>query len=261
MKNIKNKCGIGYINSDFFDAYFLLLSMEHRGQESAGIAGIENGELEVARWLGKVHRKKYHDLKEKMEKYREFLVHTRYATTGSKRELLRDSQPLTIDGEDVYLEDNYFTKGAKLGIAHNGQIVGSDELMEKYKIKTGSDTEVLLRVYKEKGIEEVITTIPASYSAIICDKDARIAFRDRHGIRPLWYGEKNGLPVISSEDFPIRKIGGKPKREIEPGEVVFLDREDISFKKFTARMKNFASSNLLILRERNRVLKGKELAM
>ena len=242
MKSSRNKCGIGYVSSNFLDAYTMLRGIEHRGQETTGIARIKNGKINVIRWLGEIYEKsfrEYRDLEREMEEDSKFLVHTRYATRGSKQELLRDAHPVTIDGKDIFDGENYYTREATSAIVHNGQVVDVNDLIKKFKLKTGSDTELLLRLYKKEGIESLMEQIPASYSMIISDSDGVVGCRDRYGIKPLWYGEKDGLPILCSEDFPIRKIGGKPEREIKPGEIVYIKGGTISIEKFSKPREKF----------------------
>lgn len=197
-------------------------------------------------------------LEKYFKKYNEFLVHTRYATFGSKEELLKGAQPITTSGFKINGKYSYSEK-AKSAIVHNGQLVSIEDLSEEFPNITGNDTEFLLRMYEKCGIEKVIENIPAAYSAIISDKERVTGFRDRYGIRPLWYGEKDGFPVLASEDSCIKKIGGKPVREIKPGEVVYVEDGEIDFEKVGKTNEKFCFLNIIISQILVLILMGKML--
>ncbi len=253
MGSLRDKCGVGFVNSRF-DAYVMLRGLEHRGEETTGIAGMEDKEIDSRRWLGKVYRESYEDI-EKM-RGEQFAIHTRYATQGSKKELLKDAHPITIDGYDSLSTEKQtsFTKGASSAIVHNGQVVGDKIFPNEME----SDTELLLQTYKKYGIHKLMEEIPGSYSMIILDEGNVIGCRDRYGIKPLWYGEKEELPVLCSEDFPIKKIGGKPIREVHPGEIVYIEDDKVSFEKVVEPEENFCFFEINYLSNPNSTFKGRK---
>lgn len=263
MRYPRDKCGVGYINS-FLDAYTLLRGLEHRGEETTGIAGLNGGEIKAIRWLGKIYEMDLENdeaLKKEFKKYNRFLVHTRYATQGSKEELLRDAHPITINGNLNVGGNTSYSQGSDSAIVHNGQLINTDKLYKQFSedMVTGSDTELLLRVYREYGIKELMERIPSSYSAIIADGERVIGFRDPYGVKPLWYGEKNGSPILCSEDFPIRKTGGTPIREIEPGEVVYIEDDKVSFEPIKKPNEKFCFFEYNYLADPNSQFKGKKV--
>lgn len=232
----RDMCGIGLANS-VFDAEIMLRGLEHRGEDSSGMSGIvSDGSINSIRWLGKVYTMSLLELEEifgDTNKINKINVHTRYATSetdGSKNELLRDAHPITIDGNYVLERGKSYTSGATSAIVHNGQIVCTD-IVNPFvaEMKTGTDTELLLRIYQKFGIHQLIEQVPAAYSAIILDDKKVIGFRDGYGMKPLWLGEKDGNHLLCSEDFPIRKIGGKPIREVNPGEIVIIEDDNKAY--------------------------------
>ncbi len=253
MGSLRDKCGVGFVNS-CLDAYGMLRGLEHRGEETTGIAGMKDKEIYAMRWLGKVYNKNYEDI----EKIRgeQFAIHTRYATQGSKDEILRDAHPITLDGYDSLSTEKQtsFTKDASSAIVYNGQVVGDKIFPNEIE----SDTELLLRTYKEYGIHKLMEEIPGSYSMIILDEGNVIGCRDRYGIKPLWYGKKDGLPVLCSEDFPIKKIGGKPIREVDPGEMVYIEDGKVSFEKVVEPEEKFCFFEKNYLSNPNSTFKGRK---
>jgi len=223
----RDKCGVGFVHSAF-DGQIMLRGLEHRGEESSGISGIvSDGGINAIRWLGKIYNMSLLELEETFGNSDKLILHTRYATNGSKDELLRDAHPITLDGDGILDKGKSHTSGATSAIVHNGQVVYTDIVNQFVdKMKTGTDTELLLRIYNEYGIHQLLEQVPAAYSAIILDGKKVIGFRDGHGMKPLWLGEKNGDYLLCSEDFPIRKIGGKPIREVNPGEIVIIEDDN-----------------------------------
>ncbi len=239
-------CGIGLANS-VFDALIMLHGLEHRGEDSSGMSGISSdGSTYSIRWLGKVYNMSLLELEEifgDSNKMQNLTVHTRYATSetdGSKNELLRDAHPITINGECVLERGKAYTLGATSSIVHNGQVIYTDIINQFVDtMKTGTDTELLLRAYDKFGIYQLMEQVPAAYSSIILDGKKTIGFRDSHGIRPLWLGEKDGKHLLCSEDFPIKKIGGKPLRELNPGEIVTIEDGRACFEQVVKPNKKF----------------------
>ena len=263
MKYPRDTCGVGYINNSFLDAYTLLRGLEHRGEETTGIAGLNEGNIKVVRWLGKIYKKnfeEYEALESEFKDYNKFLVHTRYATQGSKEKLLRDAHPITINGNFNLEGETFYSQDSDSAIVHNGQLVNIDALKEQFDNRiTSSDTELLLRVYKKGGIEEVMENIPSAYSAIIADGNQVIGFRDPYGVRPLWCGEKNDSPILCSEDFPIKKTGGIPIKEIKPGEVVYIEDGEMSFETIAKPKEKFCFLEYNYFADPNSQFKGKEV--
>ncbi|MBI4014815.1 MAG: hypothetical protein HY365_02570, partial [Candidatus Aenigmarchaeota archaeon] len=144
-------------------------------------------------------------------------------------DLLLAAHPHTIGGRDIRESNHYITRDADAAMVHNGTVssISTDGL------KTGCDTEGLLRLHHEHGPEYVLRTVPASYSVITANAGERgvTAYRDRYGRRPLWLGvDKNGAYMLASEDRSIEIIGGRPIREVTPGEMVTVYSNHVESK-------------------------------
>lgn len=199
--------------------YFGLYSLQHRGQESAGIVTSDNGTVHIYRGMGEVNevfaQKRYIDrLKGKIA-----VGHTRYSTTGASS--LTNIQPFLITN-----------RSKELAIAHNGNLTNSFSLKQKLEVagsifQTTSDTEIFLHLAalsRKRGwfnrVCDALTKVDGAYSLLFLTEDSLIAARDPLGFRPLALGKHNGSYVVASETCAFDIIGAKYLREIEPGEVL-----------------------------------------
>ncbi|WP_083490409.1 amidophosphoribosyltransferase [Caloramator mitchellensis] len=233
VDKFKEECGVFgiYVNEEKTIAssvYYGLFALQHRGQESAGIALTTGSDFIVSKDVGLVSDVFDEDFLN--IKGIAAIGHVRYSTTGGSR--AENAQPL-------------FSK-YKLGniaIAHNGNLVNADivrELLEDAGVifQTTIDTEVVLNLIARaarKGIERAVfdamQAVKGSYSILILTDDKLIAVRDPHGIRPLCLGKIDGGYVLSSESCAFDAIGAEFVRDVEPGEIIIIDKEGIkSFK-------------------------------
>lgn len=219
----RDKCGIVVCHS-LHDTYAALKAIQHRGQDTAGIATRNRNGIEVLRWQGYVTnfslKNVYRNLNGSI-----FLGHVRYATFGAKDRLFAGAHPRFTGGRITEYTDpphpHLVANGARSAIVHNGTLYGAP-------VTEDIDTDFMLKLYGDVGVERLVQILPGSYSAAVLDmeKDEVAVFRDRHKIRPLWIGEKDGRIVAASEDIAIREIGGKPIRELKGGEVVYINSEN-----------------------------------
>lgn len=219
-------CGIGYFHriSDSVEANRSGLS--HRGQDSEGYATIRNGSINVART--KRNLLSTSGLVDVIDHQRNAptLVSTRYRTTGinDPTQLILDSHPHVLDGYNEIQPDRCYTKGASIAMVHNGDVRIDNETfgINPAELRTTSDTEQLLHVYKKFGAEGVLRKVPHTYSAIVMESenDYVTAFRDQFGRRPLWVGtDSEGRYILASEDSTITGIGGDPIEPLTPGTI------------------------------------------
>ena len=200
--------------------YFALHSLQHRGQESAGIAVSDGIKLRSIRNLGLVTSVfNEHNL----NKLKGFIAigHNRYSTTGGNTQ--NNIQPIIISA-----------KHSVFSVAHNGNIVNAQKLANKLgdvKRSSTSDTEVLAyTIYRAKGDkwkDKIIHAAPSfmgAYSIVACSKKRLYAFRDPWGIRPLSIGKLNGYYVIASETCALETIGAVYTRDVAPGEIIEIDK-------------------------------------
>ncbi len=219
------------VAGDIHTAINLCGSLQHRGREAAGIAGISDKTIRVVKWIGTV---KAIDLEDffsffpKKEKFHTFLAHTRYATAGGKnfKDILRDAHPHTIGGYTVDKGNHLIIYDCEYAMVHNGQVDDSFfQPVDRSDMQTGCDTEALLQYYKQYGVEQILRKIPHSYTLALADlkKQVVIVARDRMGVKPGVFGEKDGVFSSASEDIALRKNGAKFKGEIEPGCVYHIN--------------------------------------
>ncbi len=209
--------------------YYGLFALQHRGQESAGIAVNDDGVFTACRDEGLVNEVFSHDRLEALGEGNIALGHVRYATTGSDRRL--NAQPLLVNHH----------KG-RMALAHNGNLVNSMELRRRLEengsiFHTTTDSEVIAYVIvrerlRSGSIEEAVSramdTLEGAYSLVIASPSKLIAARDRHGFRPLCMGKlEDGSVVFASESCALDAIGAAFVRDIEPGEVVTAGEEGV----------------------------------
>ena len=225
---LHEECGVFgiYLEDPEKDAvplvYYGLLSLQHRGQESAGIAAVKNKNLESRRGMGLAGEVFTPEAIEQL-KGSAAIGHVRYSTAGSSS--AENAQP--------------FVSRFKLGsiaVAHNGTLTNADvvrELLEDAGIgfTSTSDSEVIINLiaknYK-KGLERALTDtiqfIKGSYALAVLTDDALVGARDPNGIRPLCLGQTEGGWILASESCAIDAVGGKFLRDVEPGEVVIIGK-------------------------------------
>ncbi len=216
---LKEKCAVFGVKSrsDVFEnIYYALHSMQHRGQESAGIA-TSNDRIRIHKDMGlvsDVFKKAY--LSGSVG-----IGHVRYSTTGGSR--LENAQPLLIN----------YAKGS-FAIAHNGNIVNQDELRKRLEesgatFASTSDTEIVAKIIAQEhnrcgdfieAIKETMKQLVGSYSLAILYEDKVYAVRDPSGIRPLCIGVKDGEYMVSSESCALDVLGAKLVRDVKPSEIV-----------------------------------------
>lgn len=223
---IHEECGIVGVcgHSDSVGLTSLALhALQHRGQESAGIAVANKEGLRFYRKLGLVS-----DMVRKLRGFKDFkgfsaIGHTRYSTTGVSN--LINSQPILID-----------YKNGQLAIAHNGNLTNAGELRKMMEEKghifhSTNDSEIILHLIARSrkkdtvnAIAESLRKVRGAFSLVILTKDKIIAARDPLGIRPLCLGRRARSWVAASETCAFDIIGAKYVRDLEPGEMVVLQK-------------------------------------
>ncbi len=203
------------------DLYYGLRILQHRGQESAGLA-VYDGEVRAKRGMGLVHEV---FSKEDIATFRgnAGIGHVRYSTTGSS--VLDNAQPIVVR-----------TAYGEVALAHNGDISNAGELREELSKKgwafmTSSDSEVIVRLLANeiantgdvhRALKEFTNRLVGAYSLALLIKDTVYAVRDPLAVRPLCVGEGNGNMMISSESVVFDALGYKFIRDLKPGEIVEL---------------------------------------
>ena len=212
-------------------SYLGLYAMQHRGQESAGIASADGHRVVVSKDMGYV-ADVFDSARLATLEGTSAIGHTRYSTAGESG--LTNAQPILID----------CTHG-QIAIAHNGNLVNAQELKDHLVrlgaiFQTSSDTEVILHLYArsraatiEDAIVESISQVRGAFSVVILTPDRLIVARDSHGFRPLALGRLGDAWVACSETCALDLIGATYVRDVEPGEVVVIGPDGLkSLKPF-----------------------------
>ncbi len=205
-------------------AYFALYALQHRGQESAGIATCEGGHITTLRDTGLVSQvfdeEKLRALDGDMA-----IGHVRYSTTGGSS--WENTQP-------VWRDD-----GREVALAHNGNLTNAvelyNELVERgIKFRGTSDSEIMAALLSnedarpiENALEAVIPRLEGAFSTVVMTKRAVVAFRDPHGVRPLSLGKLGEHWCVASESCAFDIIGAELVREVSPGELVSIGERGI----------------------------------
>ena len=223
-------CGIvGIVDSGdvSFPLYYALYALQHRGQESAGIATFDGQTLFKAKSSGLVAEVFDKEILCGL-KGGTGLGHVRYPTTGEKA--LENIQPFT-----------FTFRGRKMALAHNGNLVNSLVLREEYEKRgqifcTTTDTEVIGNIIADEyrvsaDITEAVAMcmrrLQGSYSVVMMLDDEVWAFRDPLGIRPLCIGRTETGHVVASESVAIDALGGSFIRDVRPGELICLRKDGV----------------------------------
>ena len=200
--------------------YFGLFALQHRGQESAGIAVSEGGRVTALREMGLVPQV-FDEEKLAALPGEVAIGHTRYSTTGGAR--WSNAQPLVVHGS-----------ARTVALGHNGNLVDlgplRDELLaDGVTLVSSSDTEVIgaLLARNEAPLAEAVADtmgrLAGAYSVVAIADGALVAFRDPLGIRPLSLGRIGDDWIVASETCALDLVGAEPVRDVEPGEVVWVD--------------------------------------
>ena len=230
----KDECGIfgvfGHPDAAHM-TYLGLYALQHRGQESAGIAVASDGNIKLSRAMGYVSDVFDETVLSGLVG-RSAIGHVRYSTFGDSRVV--NAQPILID-----------CAHGEIALCHNGNLVNAAELRKELVaqgsiFQTNSDTEVVLHLYArstakaaEDAIVESVSRVKGAFSLAMLTPDALIAVRDPHGFRPLALGRLGDAYVVCSETCAMDLIGATYEREVEPGEVLVIDRSGVrSFKPF-----------------------------
>ena len=240
MSHIKEYCGLFgvYNNQEASLLTFLgLYSLQHRGEESCGIITFDGSAFHHRRGMGLVGEVFSEDRVKEL-KGRQAIGHVRYSTTGSTA--VRNIQPLFANSHRL-----------SLALAHNGNLVNSLELRQSLEKKgsifqSSSDSEIILHLImrsKKSGfidkVSDALEKVKGAYSLVMMDRDSIIGIRDPLGFRPLCVGEREDSFFISSESCALDLIGAKFIREVEPAEMIIIDKEGIhSYKPFKNHKRN-----------------------
>jgi amidophosphoribosyltransferase len=228
----KEECGIVGVftpgEESARTAYFALFALQHRGQESAGIAVSDAGRVRFHKDVGLVSQVFTEEamaaLKGEMA-----VAHTRYSTTGTS--VQRNAQPIfcqSVVGD--------------IAVAHNGNLTNAVALRDELEamgevLTTSSDSELLARILVRnldrgpvEAVRAVMERVEGAYSVTVLTPKIVLGFRDPYGVRPLTAGTVGSGYMLASETCAFAPVGGTAQRDLEPGEVAIIDREGMRFE-------------------------------
>ena len=207
-------------------AYLGLYALQHRGQESAGIASADGAVITFHKAMGIVSDIFSEEVLGRLHGHAA-IGHVRYSTTGSSE--LKNAQPFVVD----------FERGS-IAVAHNGNLVNADDLRRTLDVEgsifqSTMDTEVIVHLIAKSRMEAIedrivdaLSRVRGAYSLLFLTRECLIAVRDPHGIRPLVLGKvRGGGHVICSESCALDLIEGEMIREVEPGEMIVVDGKGV----------------------------------
>lgn len=215
--------------------YYGLHALQHRGQESAGICVSDGSEFHYHRGMGLV-KEVFDNDKLLALNGPVAIAHVRYSTAGESK--LANAQPLVFK----YREGD-------LAVATNGNIVNAPDIRSRLErqgsiFQTSSDTEVVAHLIARSqhddivdAVKESLVTLNGAYAFLFLTDDKLIAARDPHGLRPFVLGKLGGAWVFASETCAFDAIGAEYVRDIEPGELLVLDRDGMKEDRFAAPAK------------------------
>jgi amidophosphoribosyltransferase len=219
-------CGVFGIRSPERDvariAYFGLFALQHRGQESAGIAVCDHGRVTALRDMGLVTQV-FDEQKLRGLHGQIAIGHTRYSTTGSTA--WANAQPIVQHG-----------RARTIALGHNGNLTNAAELRaelaaEGLRLRSSSDTEVIAALVGgsdaplEDAIAAAMARLDGAYSVVALTEGKLVAFRDPHGFRPLSLGRLGADWVVASETCALDLVGAELECELQAGELVVVDEE------------------------------------
>ena len=234
LGKLKEECGVfgvydkGDVDEVVSLCYHALYALQHRGQESCGIAVNDEGIVTNHRDLGLVNEVFTKEVLASLGTGQMAVGHVRYATTGTRRR--SNAQPLAIN----------HVKGS-LALTQNGNITNAAELRKQYELEgaifqTTSDAEVIAytitkeRLHTpsiERAVEAAMGSLKGAYSLVLMSPRKLIAVRDPQGFRPLCMGKIGDSVLFASESCALNAVGATFVRDIEPGEIVVVSAEGV----------------------------------
>jgi len=230
---LKEECGVFGIYGAGLDVarltYYGLYALQHRGQESAGIAVADGRRIQLQKGMGLASEAI--DLEGLSSLQGHIAIgHVRYSTTGSSH--LVNAQPLV-----------FRCSRGMIGLAHNGNLTNVNTLRSQLfsngsVFQSSTDSEVIVNLiarYSQGSlIDSIMKTmidIKGAYSLVIITEKSLIGVRDPHGFRPLCLGRRGDAYVLASESCALDTVGAELVRDVEPGEIIIIDENGLTSRK------------------------------
>ncbi|MEE8442701.1 MAG: amidophosphoribosyltransferase [Dehalococcoidia bacterium] len=238
QESLHESCGVIGVYAPGLDVarttFYGLYALQHRGQESAGIATATGKRIHNFTSMGLVSQAFRETDLERLEGHIA-IGHTRYSTTGSTH--IRNAQPVLARSGTL-----------ELALAHNGNVINAEDLRRELaewgcSFTSTSDSEVIAQLlacapgqsWPEKA-SYMMRRLQGAYSLTVLTKDTLLGFRDPYGVRPLCLGKLDGGWVIASESCALDHLGAQYLREVEPGETVIVDQNGLTCVPYTGEL-------------------------
>jgi len=236
VKSLNEECGVfgvwGHPDASRV-VYFGLHSLQHRGQEGAGIVSNDQGRLRGHRDLGLLSEVFSDENKLTKLKGNAAIGHVRYATAGNG----------SVDNIQPFLFKFY---DSQIALAHNGNLTNAKTLRRELEkdgaiFHSNSDTEILMHLIRRSQqptlngqLKEALNQVKGGFAYLLITEDAIVAALDPNGFRPLSIGQmKNGAYVVASETCALEVSGAAFVRDVRPGELVIINEEGITIEQYT----------------------------
>ena len=225
LDKFHDECGVvgvyGHLDAANL-AYLGLYALQHRGQESAGIAASNNGKMHLEVGMGLV-ADVFSDVRLKKLPGNIAIGHNRYSTTGGSR--IKNAQPCLIE-----------YAGGTMAMGHNGNLVNASEIRKKLGaegaiFQSTNDSEVIVHLmaqsrrnlFVDRAVA-ALSQVKGAYSIVLMSENELIAARDPQGFRPLCLGKLDGAYIVASESCVMDLVEAEFIREIEPGELILINQ-------------------------------------
>lgn len=240
LDKLGEECGIvgtysnGNVNIGKLNFYGLY-ALQHRGQESAGIASSDRGIFSHYKNMGLVADVFSEEILNQLDGNIS-IGHVRYGTAGGST--VENAQPFVIKQRE-----------GSIAIAHNGSLVNGQELRESLEkedhvFESSIDSEVIIKLlwkYKSENIldsiEKTMDLIKGSYALVIMTENELVGIRDPHGLRPLCLGKLDDCYVLASESCALDAMGATLIRDVDPGEIILINKDGLSSSYYSKKQK------------------------
>ncbi|UAL47791.1 amidophosphoribosyltransferase [Sutcliffiella horikoshii] len=235
LKGLNEECGVfgiwGHPEASQI-TYYGLHSLQHRGQEGAGIVSTDGEKLVAVKGEGLVNEVFGNGRLQDLGAGKAAIGHVRYATAGGGG--YENVQPLL-----------FHSQSGSLALAHNGNLVNANALKHQLEtmgsiLQTTSDTEVLAHLIKRSGytllkdrVKNALSMLKGAYAFLIMTETEMMVALDPNGLRPLSLGKLNDAYVVASETCAFDVVGAEFIRDIEPGELLIIDNGGLHSERFT----------------------------
>ncbi|KPB05866.1 amidophosphoribosyltransferase [Bacillus sp. CHD6a] len=235
LKGLNEECGVfgiwGHPEASQI-TYYGLHSLQHRGQEGAGIVSTDGEKLVAVKGEGLVNEVFGNGRLQELGAGKAAIGHVRYATAGGGG--YENVQPLL-----------FHSQSGSLALAHNGNLVNANALKHQLEtmgsiLQTTSDTEVLAHLIKRSGytllkdrVKNALSMLKGAYAFLIMTETEMMVALDPNGLRPLSLGRLNDAYVVASETCAFDVVGAEFIRDIEPGELLIIDNGGLHSERFT----------------------------